>query len=159
MGPSGAGKTTLLNALAGRTNTGRLEGSMYMNSAKCESLRATSSATEAPCYAFVMQDDHHNPMLTVKETLIFAAMLRKRTSNRTEVMALVDTTLDLLGLARIADDFVNTPERRTMSNGQLRRLTIGVEVVCAPPLIFLDEPTSGLSSFLLLLHRHRHRHR
>ena len=97
-----------------------------------------------------MQDDHHNPMLTVKETLMFAAMRRKRTSKREEVAQYVDNTIELLGLQKIANDYVNTPEKRTMSNGQLRRLTIGVEVVCAPPLIFLDEPTSGLDSYLAL---------
>jgi ATP-binding cassette, subfamily G (WHITE), eye pigment precursor transporter len=123
---------------------------MRINSTQCESLRAASSSTESPFYAFVMQDDHHNPMLTVKETLIFAAMLRKRTSRKKDIMSYVDNTIDILGLQHIADDFVRTPEKRTMSNGQLRRLTIGVEVVCAPPLIFLDEPTSGLDSYLAL---------
>ena len=97
-----------------------------------------------------MQDDHHNPMLTVKETLIFAAMLRKRTSKKDEIMTFVDDTIEILGLKKIENDFVKTPEKRTMSNGQLRRLSIGVEVVCAPPLIFLDEPTSGLDSYLAL---------
>lgn len=150
MGPSGAGKTTLLNALAGRTNKGKMEGTLYINSSECVSLRAASSTTEAPFYAFVMQDDHHNPMLTVKDTLMFAAMLRKRTSVKEEVIKNVDDTIEILGLKHIQDDFVNTPEKRTMSNGQLRRLTIGVEVVCAPALIFLDEPTSGLDSYLAL---------
>ena len=123
---------------------------MYINSTACESLRAASSSTETPFYCFVMQDDHHNPMLTVKETLTFAAMLRKRTSNKREVATYVENTIEILGLNNIADDFVNTPEKRTMSNGQLRRLTIGVEVVCAPALCFFDEPTSGLDSYLAL---------
>lgn len=144
------GKSSLLNALAGRTNSGKLEGTMHLNSTPCVSLRSASSSTETPFYCFVMQDDSHNPMLTVKETLTFAAMLRKRTSNKEEVKTYVDNTIEILGLSHIADDFVHTPEKRTMSNGQLRRLTIGVEVVCAPPLIFLDEPTSGLDSYLAL---------
>ena len=129
---------------------GKLEGDLYINNKKYTNLRSATSSTESPFYAFVMQDDYHNPMLTVKETLTFAAMLRKRTSNSADVTSYVDNIIELLGLQKIANEYVNTPEARTLSNGQLRRLSIGVEVVCAPSLIFCDEPTSGLDSYLAL---------
>lgn len=96
-----------------------------------------------------MQDDAHISVLTVRETLTFAAMLRMReTFESINVKQAVDNTLELLGLKLISDSYIGTTQERTISLGQLRRVTIGVEIVHKPSLIFLDEPTSGLDSYL-----------
>jgi ABC-type multidrug transport system ATPase subunit len=97
-----------------------------------------------------MQDDAHISVLTVKETLTFAAMLRLResSSQSKSVQKAVADTMELLGLKTIGDNYIGTFEERTISLGQLRRVTIGVEIVHRPSVIFLDEPTSGLDSYL-----------
>jgi ABC-type multidrug transport system ATPase subunit len=137
----------LLNVLAGRTTLGAVGGSIAVNGVRCKNIREIPH-TGSPFFAYVMQDDAFNSMLTVRETLMFAAMIRMRCISPERVSKTVDETLDLLGLKDYADHFINVPEKRTLSNGQLRRLTIGVEIVTAPALIFLDEPTSGLDSYL-----------
>jgi ABC-type multidrug transport system ATPase subunit len=90
-----------------------------------------------------MQDDAHVPVLTVKETLLYAAMLRFRETSQTspKVQAAVSETMDQLGLVHIADSIVGTAASSNISCGQLRRLTIAVELVSRPSLLFLDEPT------------------
>jgi ABC-type multidrug transport system ATPase subunit len=97
-----------------------------------------------------MQDDAHFPVLTIKETLTYAAMLRMRetSSESTIVKRAVDDTMELLGLKLISESYIGTSQERNISLGQLRRVTIGVEIVHRPSLIFLDEPTSGLDSYL-----------
>lgn len=110
----------------------------------------TQFSSNQPKSAYVMQDDAHISVLTVRETLTFAAMLRFRdpSSHSPIVTQAVQKTMDLLGLDVIGDSYIGTTEERTISLGQLRRVTIGVEIVHRPSLIFLDEPTSGLDSYL-----------
>lgn len=52
----------------------------------------------------------------------------------------------LLGLDEVRDVLVGDSFHKGISGGQLRRLTIGVEIMQLPELIFLDEPTTGLDS-------------
>lgn len=96
-----------------------------------------------PTFAYVMQEDAHFPLFTVKETLEYAAMLRRRTFRVDEVQDMVMETLKVLGLAHIADHFVGRVGKSMISRGQLRRLTVGVEIVNSPAMVFLDEPTTG----------------
>jgi ABC-type multidrug transport system ATPase subunit len=151
--------------LCGRATVGEIEGKILVNGVVCKNIRDVPHQG-SPFFSYVMQDDAFNPMLTVRETLTFASMLRLRTceiyfssspylliacaANLKDVEEPVNNTLELLGLTKVADMFINIPENRTLSNGQLRRLTIGIEVVNAPALIFLDEPTSGLDSYLAM---------
>lgn len=144
------GKTTLLNVLYGRANMGVVTGDILLNN---EPFKGTSQfSSNQPKSAYVMQDDAHLSILTVRETLTFAAMLRFRDSSfhSPDVSRAVSTTMELLGLSAIGDSYLGTSEDRTISLGQLRRVTIGVEIIHRPSLIFLDEPTSGLDSYLAL---------
>lgn len=86
-----------------------------------------------------MQDDAHTPILTVKETLQFAAMLRMRVTSPSKVEKNVEEILTLLGIESIAGSYIGSDERRTISRGQLRRVTIGCEIIDSSSLIFLDE--------------------
>lgn len=137
MGASGAGKSTLLDVLAARKTTGEIAGDILFNGASRTASIMRSSA-------YVMQDNVHIGVLTVRQTLNYAAALRlseKMTAQGKTKR--VDKILDMLGLAEHADTLVGNEYIRGISGGQLKRLSIGVEIVHLPDLIFLDEPTTG----------------
>ena len=134
LGPSGAGKTTLLDALSGLrpAESGKVrfdQTDLYKNLGQLRSL-----------FGYVPQDDIVHSDLTVTEALTFAARLRLPAGTpRPEIVKLVDHTIASLGLA----DRVNLKIGR-LSGGQRKRVSVGVELLSRPPLLFLDEPTSGL---------------
>jgi ABC-type multidrug transport system ATPase subunit len=134
LGPSGAGKTTLLDALSGLrpAESGKVQfdqTDLYKNLGQLRTL-----------FGYVPQDDIVHSDLTVIEALTFAARLRLAAGTpRAEIVKLVDHTISSLGLA----DRVNLKIGR-LSGGQRKRVSVGVELLSRPPLLFLDEPTSGL---------------
>lgn len=70
MGVSGAGKTTLLDVLAGRKNTGYIEGSITVSG------YPKNQKTFARISGYCEQNDIHSPLITVFESLVFSAWLR-----------------------------------------------------------------------------------
>jgi ABC-type multidrug transport system ATPase subunit len=134
LGPSGAGKTTLLNALSGLrpAESGKIlfdQTDLYKYLGQLRSL-----------FGYVPQDDIVHSDLTVTEALTFAARLRLPAGTpRLEIVKLVEHTIASLGLS----DRVNLKIGR-LSGGQRKRVSVGVELLSRPPLLFLDEPTSGL---------------
>jgi ABC-type multidrug transport system ATPase subunit/ABC-type multidrug transport system permease subunit len=102
--------------------------------------------------AYVKQDDCHLAQLTVRETLAYAARLRMSGASvaAEDVARVVDATMATLGIQHVADSPVGDSLNRGISGGQLKRLSIGVETVTSPSIIFLDEPTSGLDSAIAL---------
>ncbi|KAJ2743730.1 ATP-binding cassette transporter snq2 [Coemansia sp. BCRC 34301] len=141
MGSSGAGKTTLLDSLSQRKTIGRLQGTMLMNGApQPRSFRRITGYCE--------QLDVHNPHATVREALRFSAALRQPTdAPDSERNAYVEYVISLLGLSNIADCMVGDPDSsQGISLEERKRLTIGVELVARPKILFLDEPTSGLDA-------------
>ena len=95
-----------------------------------------------------MQDDNLFAYSTVNETLMFAASLRLPSSMSLEdKQGHVDTVIGKLGLTPARDVIIGGPKARGVSGGERKRVTIGVELLHNPPLVFLDEPTSGLDSF------------
>jgi ABC-type multidrug transport system ATPase subunit len=139
MGASGAGKSTLLDVIAARKSKGEISGQILFNGEE----RSIGIMRQT---AYVMQDNVHIPVLTVRETLQFAARLRMDMLNEKVREARVQKVLDMLGLDHVSDTLVGGEDIRGISGGQLKRLSIGVEIVNLPDLIFLDEPTSGLDS-------------
>ncbi len=141
MGASGAGKTTLLDVLAGRKTTGEISGDILFNGSPRTMDVVRSSA-------YVMQDNVHIGCLTVRQTLRFAANLRmpEKQNHKNSKEYRIDEILGMLGLKEVADSFVGNVRIRGISGGQLKRLSIGVEIINLPDLIFLDEPTTGLDS-------------
>jgi len=98
--------------------------------------------------AYVRQDDYLLPNLTVKETLLFVAELKLPSAySREEKMKRVDSVLSELGLRHVANSKLGGAEVRGCSGGERRRVSIGIQMLMDPHILFLDEPTSGLDSF------------
>lgn len=93
MGPSGAGKSTFLDGLAGRISSGSLVGRVSLDGVDVNPslIKRTS--------AYIMQDDRLFPMLTVYETLMFAADFRLGSISRSEKRQRVDNLIEQLGLS------------------------------------------------------------
>lgn len=141
MGSSGAGKTTLLDSLSQRKTIGTLAGEMLMNgSPQPTSFRRITGYCE--------QLDVHNPHATVREALRFSAALRRSASVTAEDRnSYVEYVIQLLGLESVSDCLIGDPEGgKGISLEERKRLTIGVELVAKPKILFLDEPTSGLDA-------------
>ncbi|KAF3322349.1 ABC transporter G family member 11-like protein [Carex littledalei] len=140
MGPSGSGKSTLLDALAGRLAANAfLSGSVLLNGRKTKLSFGTA--------AYVTQDDTLIGTLTVREMISYSARLRL--SNKMsceEKRALVEGTISEMGLQDCADTMIGNWHLRGVSGGEKRRVSIALEILMRPRLLFLDEPTSGLDS-------------
>lgn len=140
LGPSGSGKSTLLNALAGRLPGHYFTGSVLANDRKLTKavLRRTG---------FVTQDDVLYPHLTVRETLIFCALLRlPKSLTRREKTAVADSVIAELGLSKCENTIIGNTFIRGVSGGERKRVSIAHEMLVNPSLLILDEPTSGLDS-------------
>ncbi|MFE3325320.1 FHA domain-containing protein [Streptomyces sp. NPDC059176] len=134
VGPSGAGKSTLLNALTGlrpaEHGTVVYDGrDLYRDYAE---LRRR--------IGLVPQDDILHLQLTVRRALGYAAELRFPEDTADEEReARVDEVIRELGLEQRADQPIHS-----LSGGQRKRVSVALELLTKPSLLFLDEPTSGL---------------
>jgi ABC-type multidrug transport system ATPase subunit len=141
MGPSGSGKTTLFNVLSGRASYGTTSGDVFINGVKDDIARYNKVV------GFVPQDD--NTLigdLTVLEILETSAATRLPAHySEFQRLQLVEETLELLDLSEARFAAAGT-EPRSLSGGQRRRVSVGVELVAQPLLLCLDEPTSGLDA-------------
>ncbi|KAF6154581.1 hypothetical protein GIB67_017963 [Kingdonia uniflora] len=140
MGPSGAGKSTFLDGLAGKIASGSLKGRVSLDGTDMSPslIKRTS--------AYIMQDDRLFPMLTVYETLMFAAEFRLGSISRTDKKQRVEKLIEQLGLTSSRNTYIGDEGTRGVSGGERRRVSIGVDIIHGPALLFLDEPTSGLDS-------------
>ncbi|XP_069686822.1 ATP-binding cassette sub-family G member 4-like isoform X3 [Periplaneta americana] len=133
LGPSGAGKTTLLNALAGFKIHG-VSGSVKVNGKE----RDVSKFRKLSCY--IKQDICMLALLTTKETLMFAADLKSDSNmSKEQKKIIINEIVEILGLQKTVDTLV-----QKLSGGEKKRLSIGLELLTNPPIMFFDEPTSGL---------------
>ncbi|KAJ4721730.1 Pleiotropic drug resistance transporter [Melia azedarach] len=141
MGVTGAGKTTLLDVLAGRKTNGYIEGEIKING------YPKVQETFARISGYCEQIDIHSPQITIEESLIFSAWLRlaPQIDSKTKT-EFVNEVLETIELGEIKDSLVGIPGVSGLSVEQRKRLTIAVELVANPSLIFMDEPTSGLDA-------------
>jgi ABC-type multidrug transport system ATPase subunit len=141
MGASGAGKTTLLDVLAQRKTQGKVEGTMLLNGLplRIDFERITG---------YVEQLDVHNPYLTVREALQYSAKLRQEFAvPEKEKLDYVERVLEMMEMVSLGDALIGDLESGYgISVEERKRLTIGMELVAKPQILFLDEPTSGLDS-------------
>ncbi|KAF5730411.1 putative ATP-binding cassette transporter [Tripterygium wilfordii] len=140
MGPSGSGKSTLLDALSSRLAANAfLSGTILLNGRKTKLSFGTA--------AYVTQDDNLIGTLTVRETISYSARLRLPDKmSWSEKRALVESTIIEMGLQDCADTVIGNWHLRGISGGEKRRVSIALEILIRPRLLFLDEPTSGLDS-------------
>jgi ABC transport system ATP-binding/permease protein len=132
IGPSGAGKSSLLHTLAGLRKP---EGGIVLIDGD-----DIYSNDAPPSFGFVPQDDIVHPELTVRQALRFSARLRlTRETPSHEIDRLIDQTMEQLILTPRA----NLPIHR-LSGGQRKRVSVAVELLARPSILFLDEPSSGL---------------
>lgn len=140
MGPSGCGKSTLLDALAGRlgSNTSQA-GEILVNGRKQALAYGTS--------AYVTQDDILMTTLTVKEAVYYSAQLQlPKTMSSSKKKERAEATIREMGLQDAMNTRIGGWGCKGLSGGQKRRVTICIEILTRPKLLFLDEPTSGLDS-------------
>jgi len=81
---------------------------------------------------------------TVKEALMFSARLRLDGSvSEAQVREYVDEVIGIVELQPVQNKLVGMPKVSGLSVEQRKRLTIAVELVANPSIVFMDEPTSG----------------
>ncbi|XP_057322848.1 ATP-binding cassette subfamily G member 4-like [Microplitis mediator] len=137
MGPSGAGKSTLLNVLTGFQDY-NIKGTIEYTSE--HNKQGWNTYRKAACY--IQQDDQLHSLFTTIESMTMAANLKIGCSlNDKAKQMLIDDILETL-------DLTKTKETRCdrLSGGQRKRLSIALELIDNPPIMFLDEPTTGLDS-------------
>lgn len=141
MGVSGAGKTTLMDVLAGRKTGGYIEGNIKISG------YPKKQETFARISGYCEQNDIHSPHVTVYESLLFSAWLRlpSEVDSNTRKM-FIEEVMELVELRSLRDAMVGLPGVSGLSTEQRKRLTIAVELIANPSIIFMDEPTSGLDA-------------
>ena len=136
MGPSGCGKSTLLKILNGYHSAS--SGQVCLLGLPI----ASNYFYLKQHIGYVPQDDIVHPELTVDDTLYYAAKIRlgPHSSDReiAEKMTAVLTALN------INDPIIRRNQVGSLSGGQRKRISIAVELINNPRILFLDEPTSPL---------------
>ncbi|XP_048337437.2 ABC transporter G family member 1 [Ziziphus jujuba] len=140
MGPSGCGKSTLLDALGGRLSSKMKQSGDILINGRKETLAYGTSA-------YVTQDDTLMTTLTVSEAVYYSAQLQLPDSmSKLEKKERAAMTIREMGLQDAMNTRIGGWGDKGLSGGQKRRVSICIEILTRPKLLFLDEPTSGLDS-------------
>ena len=139
MGPSGCGKSTLLKCLNG--DNPATAGEVLIHGL---SLRENFNLIKKKI-GYVPQDDIIHKELTVYKTLFYAAKLRlpDDTSNE-EIDKRINKVISDLNLNQDKEKDIKSIRVGNLSGGQRKRISIAVELLTEPTILFLDEPTSPL---------------
>ena len=133
MGPSGCGKSTLLKSLNGESPPTKGKVLIFNQDliSNYEYLKTQ--------IGYVPQDDIVHKQLTVEQSLYFAAKLRIANINNDDINIKIDKILSELNISHIKKNLISD-----ISGGQRKRVSIAIELLTDPMLLFLDEPTSPL---------------
>mmetsp|Transcript_42002 Transcript_42002/g.50407 ORF Transcript_42002/g.50407 Transcript_42002/m.50407 type:complete len:651 (+) Transcript_42002:54-2006(+) len=146
MGHSGSGKTTLTKILCGFLKTsseGKVTHTIKLDGNKFD----PSSSSTRHTIAYVAQRDTLNPHSTPRECIRFSARLRlPRTIANEEIEVLTSRILSKLNLNDVADCCIGGDMFGGLSGGEMRRVSLGIELVVRPSVLIVDEATSGLDS-------------
>ncbi|KAG8046991.1 hypothetical protein GUJ93_ZPchr0008g13285 [Zizania palustris] len=141
VGVSGAGKTTLMDVLAGRKTSGVVQGTITLSG------YPKNQETFARISGYCEQTDIHSPNVTVYESVLYSAWLRLSSDVDGDTRKMfVEEVMSLVELDVLRNALVGLPGVSGLSTEQRKRLTIAVELVANPSIIFMDEPTSGLDA-------------
>lgn len=136
MGPSGAGKTTLLATISRRVK-GKATGDVLLNGKPIDTEQMIRIS------GFVPQTDLAIESLTIQEHMEFMACMkmdrRLRANFRRQRITVL---LRELGLAKCISTKLSA-----LSGGERKRVTLAVELLTEPSILFCDEPTTGLDSY------------
>lgn len=142
MGPSGSGKSSITNVLSGRAGYGIVVGDILINGSQDIGLGQLRYVT-----GFVPQDDVMHRNLTTAENVCFQALLRLNAGGHDIDVETLEVLKRIgLGDERVANSLIGDENVRGISGGQRKRVSIAMEFIAQPSLLFLDEPTSGLDS-------------
>ncbi len=140
MGASGAGKSTLMRVLAGQLQPS--SGEVLLNG---QSLYGNLDVLKQ-YLSYMPQQDAFDEHLTIGENLQFAAAIRAPHLSKRDRVRRLEAKLIELGLSERRDAVVGSPEKKTLSGGERKRLNIGLDMIGMSDVYLFDEPTSGLSS-------------
>ncbi len=132
LGGSGQGKSTLLDAMCGIKPAS--EGTVKIGGVSNLVLAQKNPGT----IGYVPQDDIVHMELTVSDAFLYSGRLRLKLGKK-ELASLIDRTIETLGLTEHREKRI-----RNLSGGQRKRVSIGIELLSKPSILFLDEPSSGL---------------
>ena len=101
--------------------------------------------------AYIESSDVHIGEFTVRQNLVYAALLRLGAGMTTEALdkCVIDAAM-AVGLSNKLDVIVGTDLVKGISGGQKKRLSIATELLAVPSILCLDEPTSGIHLFIYL---------
>ncbi|CAD6255603.1 unnamed protein product [Miscanthus lutarioriparius] len=140
IGPSGGGKTTLLDTLAGRLGSDMNKTGLILINGRQEKLAYGTSA-------YVTQDNVLMSTLSVREAVYYSAQMQlPDTMPLPEKRSHAERVIREMGLADAMDTRIGGRITKGISGGQRKRLSICIEILTRPRLLFLDEPTSGIDS-------------
>ena len=169
-GVTRAGKTALMDVLPGRKSVGVIEGDIRIGG--YPKVQKTFARVSGYCE----QNDIHSPYITVEESVTYRLgcgcqwrLIQSQKgydilitctmvclSQITDAFCIflciyveqkfVEEILETIELDDIKDCLVSIPGQSGLSTDQHKRLTIAVELVSNPSIIFMDEPTSGLDA-------------
>ncbi|MDG0973353.1 MAG: ATP-binding cassette domain-containing protein [Crocinitomicaceae bacterium] len=136
MGPSGCGKSTLLQLLNG----------VYTPTQGSVSIFGLPLSTHFELLkqfiGYVPQENIVHEDLTINEALYYTAKLRLgKHVNQNELNERIN---QVLGTLNINDKELRKQPINKLSGGQKKRVSIAVELLTQPKILFLDEPTSPL---------------
>jgi ABC-type multidrug transport system ATPase subunit len=136
LGPSGCGKSTLMNALNGRSRA--TQGRVLANGE--DFYRHYHSFRQS--LGYVPQRDIVHTQLSVIRALTYTAQLRLPLDTKpSELQTRVGDVLQRMELTAHKDKLI-----AELSGGQIKRVSLGAELLGSPSLLFIDEATSGLDA-------------
>ena len=136
LGPSGSGKSTLMDCLNGRRRA--TAGKVLANGE--DFYRHYDSFRQS--LGYVPQKDIVHTQLTVYRALYYTARLRLPTdTDPAELKGRIEEVIRLMELGAHRDTLVGD-----LSGGQIKRVSLGAELLAQPSLLFIDEATSGLDA-------------
>jgi NitT/TauT family transport system ATP-binding protein len=131
IGPSGCGKTTMMNMLAG----------FVAPTSGAVLLDGKPVAGPGPERGVIFQEYGVFPWLTVKDNIAFGLRLSANRASNSEVQAVCERYMRLMGLA----DFANAYPK-TLSGGMRQRLAIARAYAVRPEFLLMDEPFGALDA-------------